>query len=237
MENTKNNNQWFVILWEQECELLQSASEETVYCAIKSYCQNGKGQKDLSDRDIAKRAKLSKSNIKGHLENLINRGLVVIVGEKTRVGGTVPIYYCPIAEKLSVLYQDSRSQKSVPMQSESVPPQNESVPTSASKLQQSNKGKVKEETTALFSASDLSVLASRLRLSIADVQHVLQKLTLYAKDHTEQGKKYPVTLAKLEKWLVEDIQTNKLKPQLTLAERIEAENPDISNIAERIAGL
>lgn len=142
---------WYVKLQEAEYALLKTPAQLCVYLAIKSHCGNGKLERDLSIREIASRAKLTKSSIAKPIEELCEIGLIEIKGEISRVGGKSPIYKCPIAGQLSVLKQDTKAQESVLNQEKSVQIQDESVPIASSNNAQTNKQTTQSAVDELIS--------------------------------------------------------------------------------------
>lgn len=77
---------------EIESFLENETFERCIYESIKSYSGNGKLNVGLSLREIAKRATMNFMTVKRYLPKLINKGMVKIVGSKTRTGGTVKVY-------------------------------------------------------------------------------------------------------------------------------------------------
>ena len=82
----------FVILNRGERELCKTPAQESVFAAIKSFTANGRDEVCLSLNDITSRCSVSRGHIPRVTKKLISDGLVEIVGNKTRIGGTSPIY-------------------------------------------------------------------------------------------------------------------------------------------------
>lgn len=209
MKGTQTN-QYFVILWQEEIEMLKTASQETVYRSIKSFCANGTSKEALSFRDISSRATITKSNVPKVRDELIQIGLIKITGYERVVGGKIAIYECPVAGHLAMNYKNG----TVPNNEESVPLQYESVPTPGTKSIQSNKvikGERENAPTQIFSKE----------LGENKLQEIMTKLSLPAKTVLFQwerfllttegtGKIYKNPKAIFIKWLMEDIENGKI---------------------------
>ena len=152
-----SSKQWFVIIKEWENDLFQASIQQAVYLAIKSYCSNGKRDYPISFRDIARRSKVSIGWIRKIVEQLIGLKMVVVVGEASRVGGTVPIYRIKSSPD-----EHLEQNKVFTQQTVSVHPQDESVQSSASNsVQSKNINKVKK-TNFIFSQKTDSQTTSLL---------------------------------------------------------------------------
>lgn len=137
-------NKWYVILQEDEVDRCQDRAELLTYLSIKSYCANGKRQKDLSIREIAKRSKYAIGWTPAAIERLKKSGLVFTNGTVTRIGGTVEVFGIGTVSQLS----------SVPLTNESVPSVALSVPTAGMNSLQSNKVIKEENKNKLSSYKD-----------------------------------------------------------------------------------
>jgi len=89
-----NIKQWYVKIqqWENDMFKEGEMAESAIYMAIKSYAGNGTMDVGLSLRDIASRAKTNPMTVSRYLPKLITKGMITIVGEETRIGGTVKVY-------------------------------------------------------------------------------------------------------------------------------------------------
>lgn len=150
-------NKWYVIIREDEVDSCQDRAELLTYLSIKSYCANGKRQKDLSIREIAKRSKYAISWTPAAIERLKKSGLVFTNGTVTRIGGTVEVFSVGTGSQPS----------SVPLTGESVPSVTLSVPVVSTNPPQSNKVKKEEKTHSYKKTGKVDIqLTDELKESI-----------------------------------------------------------------------
>lgn len=123
------DKEWFYIIHQGEFEVMNSGSQLLVYAAIKSYCANGKREYGISIRNIAGRAKVSKSEVARTIPELVDLGLMEIVGKNNVRGGKVDVYKVSSPGTVKRVKSPSQGQ----LKKESVPPRSESVPTLGTK--------------------------------------------------------------------------------------------------------
>ena len=140
-------SQTFIRLTESDNKLgFSDGLEALVYASIKSWCSQGKRECDLSYRQIQSYIPyVGIATIFRKIQSLIDKKLIKIVGQKTRVGGSCPIYKVSQSGTVSV---PQRNALSVPESKESVPESKESVPLVGTNSPK-EKRKKKEKTSKI----------------------------------------------------------------------------------------